>query len=167
VHYAGGYTRSSRDIHLDAHGDYNLRASCGRGDGSRSDSTISLNQVLENDHGSFRWYTGGGGGSKSYTVQPGDTLRGIAGKFGTSFDDIARHNGISNPDLIYPSQVLQIPGGHGGGGRGNFGASARNVRLVDGGQKLEAELSRNGEWQYASIILDERISNQGGTLRLI
>ncbi|KAI5459235.1 CVNH domain-containing protein, partial [Mariannaea sp. PMI_226] len=179
AHYGGGFTTSSRDVRLDeSHGEWNLRASCKRYDGSYESSTLSLNKILENDCGSFRWYeghhSGGGGGPRSYTVQQGDTLRAIAAKFGgTSFEEIARHNGISNPDLIYPGQTLQIPGGggehHGGGGHGgNFGSSARHVRLVDGGQKLEAELRReNGDWVHASIVLDERIKNDNGTLQLI
>jgi hypothetical protein len=59
-----------------------------------------------------------------------------------------------------------VPGGgrHGGGG---FGSSARHVRLVDGGQRLEGELSRDGDWVLSSIILDERIRNFNGTLELV
>ncbi|RSL59002.1 hypothetical protein CEP54_007474 [Fusarium duplospermum] len=166
--YAGNFTASSRDIHLDTHGDYILSASCGRGDGSRNHSSISLNRVLENHRGSFRWVDGGKrGGSNTVTVQQGDTLRTIAARFNCSFDEIARHNNINNPDLIYPGQTLQVPGGGSSGGYGNFGDSARNVRLVDGGQKLEAELSHNGEWCFSSVVLDERIENNRGELRLI
>lgn len=42
------------------------------------------------------------------TVQPGDTLSGIAAMFGTSYQHIADINGLSNPNLIYPGQVLKI-----------------------------------------------------------
>ncbi|KAF4336088.1 CVNH domain protein [Fusarium beomiforme] len=166
-HYAGNFTASSRDIRLDAHGDYVLHASCRREDGDYQYTSISLDKILENDRGSFRWSAGGHhGGSSSVTVQQGDTLRGIAARFNCSFEEIARHNNINNPDLIYPGQTLQIPGGgrHGGGG---FGWSARHVRLVDGGQRLEGELSRDGDWVLSSIILDERIRNFNGTLELI
>ncbi|KAF6830287.1 CVNH domain-containing protein [Colletotrichum plurivorum] len=165
--FAGGFTGSARDIRLDAHGDYNLRASCKRRDGSWQESTISLNRILTNDQGSFRWHSGGaGGGSQSYTVQQGDTLRNIGDRFGTSWEEIARRNNISNPDQIWPGQNLQIGGGGGGSG-GNFGASARDVRLVDGGSRLEAELSRNGQYVRSSINLDERIANNDGTLVLV
>lgn len=44
----------------------------------------------------------------TYTVQSGDTLSGIAAKFGTTYQAIAAKNGIANPNLIYPGQVLHI-----------------------------------------------------------
>lgn len=44
----------------------------------------------------------------TYTVQSGDTLSGIASKFGTTYQSLAAKNGIANPDLIYPGQVLHI-----------------------------------------------------------
>ncbi|CUS26149.1 lys [Paucilactobacillus oligofermentans DSM 15707 = LMG 22743] len=42
----------------------------------------------------------------AYTVQSGDTLSGIANEFGTDYWSIANANGISNPDSIYPGQIL-------------------------------------------------------------
>ena len=165
--FGGNFTESSQDIRLDAHGDYVLHAQCRRLDGSYQSSSISLNQIIENDGGSFRWSGGNSNGGSSYTVQQGDTLRSIAERFShCTFDSLARHNNISNPDLIYPGQNLQIPGGGTRGG-GNFGASARNIRLTDGGQKLEGELSRDGEWHFRSIILDERIGNRNGCLEFV
>lgn len=51
---------------------------------------------------------------------------------------------------------------------GNFGASARNVRLVDGGRTLEAELKNcSGGWVWDRIALDERIGNNNGDLILV
>lgn len=44
----------------------------------------------------------------TYTVQSGDTLWRIALKYGTTVQEIAHINGIENPNLIYPGQVLQI-----------------------------------------------------------
>ena len=44
----------------------------------------------------------------TYTVQAGDTLSGIASKFGTTYQALAAKNGIANPNLIYPGQVLHI-----------------------------------------------------------
>ena len=52
------------------------------------------------------------GGSSSnvikYTVKSGDTLSGIAAKYGTTYQKIAADNGIANPNKIYPGQVLII-----------------------------------------------------------
>ena len=45
---------------------------------------------------------------QTYVVKPGDTLSGIAAKYGTTYQELARKNGISNPNLIYPGQVLKI-----------------------------------------------------------
>lgn len=46
--------------------------------------------------------------SKTYIVKSGDTLSGIASKFGTTYQEIAKKNGITNPNKIYPGQVLKI-----------------------------------------------------------
>ena len=46
--------------------------------------------------------------SKTYTVKSGDTLSAIAVKYGTTYQEIARKNGIANPNKIYPGQVLKI-----------------------------------------------------------
>ncbi|MBC2778161.1 M23 family metallopeptidase [Parasphingopyxis marina] len=46
-----------------------------------------------------------------YTVQPGDTLSGIARQTGAGVDAIARANALPPPYLIRPGQTLDIPGG--------------------------------------------------------
>ncbi len=46
-----------------------------------------------------------------YVVQPGDTLRGVAGKTGAGSEAIARANGIERPFLIRAGRRLTIPGG--------------------------------------------------------
>ena len=46
----------------------------------------------------------------TYTVQPGDTMSAIAAKFGVRLMDLATANpGITDPDLIYVGQVINIP----------------------------------------------------------
>lgn len=44
----------------------------------------------------------------TYTVKSGDTLSGIASKYGTTYQAIASKNGITNPNKIYPGQVLKL-----------------------------------------------------------
>jgi len=43
-----------------------------------------------------------------YIVKSGDTLSGIAKKYNTTYQKIAKDNNISNPNLIYPNQKLVI-----------------------------------------------------------
>lgn len=43
-----------------------------------------------------------------HTVQKGETLSGIAGKYGTTYQEIAKLNGIANPNKIYPGQKLRV-----------------------------------------------------------
>ncbi len=44
----------------------------------------------------------------TYTVRRGDTLSGIASRFGTTVADLARINSIANPNLIYVGQTLTL-----------------------------------------------------------
>lgn len=47
-----------------------------------------------------------GTASKTYTVHLGDTLSGIANKLGVSVSYLQSKNHVSNPNLIYPDQIL-------------------------------------------------------------
>lgn len=44
----------------------------------------------------------------TYTVQPGDTLYGIAAKTGASVDEIVRINKIMNPNLIHVGEIFKL-----------------------------------------------------------
>lgn len=46
--------------------------------------------------------------SNTYTVKSGDTLSGIAGKFNTTYTQLAQLNHISNPNMIHVGQVLTL-----------------------------------------------------------
>ena len=48
-------------------------------------------------------------GTSAYIVKEGDTLSAIARIYNTTYQVLAEYNGISNPDLIYPGQVINIP----------------------------------------------------------
>lgn len=51
---------------------------------------------------------GRGSGAVYYTVRSGDTLSGIAAKYGTTYQKIAQMNGIANPNKIYAGQKLRV-----------------------------------------------------------
>lgn len=60
----------------------------------------------------------GGGGSQpstggTYTVVKGDTLSGIAGKYGTTWQELQRLNGLADPNKIFPGQKIKVPSGGG------------------------------------------------------
>ena len=44
-----------------------------------------------------------------YIVKRGDTLSGIARRYNTTYQELARYNSIANPNLIYVNQVIKIP----------------------------------------------------------
>lgn len=46
----------------------------------------------------------------TYTVKKGDTLSAIAKQYGTTYQEIAKANGISDPNKIYAGQTLNIGG---------------------------------------------------------
>lgn len=46
--------------------------------------------------------------ARYYTVRSGDTLSGIASRYGTTYTRLAQINGISNPNLIYPGQSIKV-----------------------------------------------------------
>lgn len=52
----------------------------------------------------------------TYIIKPGDTLYGIALIHGVTIAALIQANGITNPNIIYAGQLLNIPGASGGGG---------------------------------------------------
>lgn len=52
---------------------------------------------------------GNASAGRTYTVKAGDTLSGIAAKYGTSYQVLAQINGIANPNLIYAGQTIKLP----------------------------------------------------------
>ncbi|WP_168011775.1 peptidoglycan DD-metalloendopeptidase family protein [Halomonas salinarum] len=68
--------------------------------------------------------------SGSYTVEPGDTLYGIAWRYEMDFRDLAQLNGITPPYRIQPGQQLRLASGQGGERQGGAIANAE----ASGGQ---------------------------------
>lgn len=80
---------------------------------------------------------------QTYTVQSGDTLSGIAAKFGTSWQRLASDNGIPDPNVIYPGQVLAV----------NGSAPARQTYTVQSGDTLSGIAAAYGtSWQRLADI---------------
>ena len=46
----------------------------------------------------------------TYVIQEGDNLSSIARELGTTVEEMQRVNGITNPSLIFPGQILKVPG---------------------------------------------------------
>ena len=74
--------------------------------------------------------------TQTYTVKSGDTLSSIASKYGTTYQELARINGISNPNKIYPGQVLKIGGGS--------SISSTEYYMVKSGDTLSAIAKKYG-----------------------
>ena len=93
----------------------------------------------------------GWGCSTYYTVQPGDTLSGIARWYGVSVHALAQANHISNPNLIFAGQTLCIPSGSGGGGGGSGQHVVRYGQTLSGiaayyGTTTSCLAQANGIW---------------------
>lgn len=52
-------------------------------------------------------------GETTYIVVKGDTLSGIAKRYGTTYQKLAEYNGIKNPNIIHVGQKIIIPGPNG------------------------------------------------------
>ena len=64
----------------------------------------------------------------TYVIQPGDTLSGIAERYGTTVSALSSLNGISNPDLIYAGNTIRVPENS---GSGSSGAQYYTIRSGD------------------------------------
>lgn len=67
-----------------------------------------------------------------YTVRYGDTLSEIASKYGTTYQQLAQINNISNPNLIFPGQVLVIYGNSGNNGNASQGTVSATYTVRSG-----------------------------------
>lgn len=83
--------------------------------------------------------------SVDYTVQRGDTLKRIADEHGVSLAELLEVNTIPNPNLIYPGQVITIPG-------------KDLVHVVARGDTLSTIAKRYGS-SVSSIALANSLSN--------
>ena len=93
---------------------------------------------------------------KTYIVQSGDTLTSIAKKFNTTADKIALLNNITNPNLIYPGQILKIETSINSSTRGyNF-----NTMYTVQKRDTLLGISRKLDVDYKELIQKNDITNQ-------
>ena len=88
----------------------------------------------------------------NYTVKKGDTLSAIAKQHGTTVSDIAKANGINDPNKIYSGQVLNI---------GNYNNSA----TLTAPEKPKApvfDYTPSDTVTQAEDLLKEQIKNKPG-----
>lgn len=105
-------------------------------------------------------------GTFSYTVQPGDSMWSIAKKFGVSLDALIRANPqIPNPNLIFPGQIVCVPGGAPPPGKCPPGTFAYTVKPGDSmwsiarkfGVSLDALIRANPQITNPSLIFPGQI----------
>jgi LysM repeat protein len=108
----------------------------------------------------------------AHVVQPGETLYGIAARYGISAIALARANGITNPALIQSQQQLTIPlaaaragvggvtGARPGGLPGTASGESAEVYVVKAGDTLAAIAARSGS-SVGAIANANRLSNLG------
>ena len=114
--------------------------------------------------------TGGSGETdrnNTYTVQAGDCLSTIGQKFGVSWGSIATANGIYSPYIIYPGQVITIPGGSGGTVQSQTYAVRSGDCLSTIGQKFGVSwgniATANGIYSPYTIYPGQVITIPGGS----
>jgi hypothetical protein len=85
----------------------------------------------------------------THVVQPGETLSGIAG---SNWAAVAAANGIANPDLIFPGDVITLDGAtsvSGGSAAAPAAAAPASAPAVSGGGTVWDELAQcesSGDW---------------------
>lgn len=89
-----------------------------------------------------------------YIVKKGDTLSGIASKYGTTYQVLASYNGISNPNLIGVGQTIKIPNGT----MSHITNTSSRTYIVKSGDTLSSIAKKYGT-TYQKIAKDNNISN--------
>lgn len=79
----------------------------------------------------------------THVVQYGETLSSIAYQYGTDYQTLAALNGLANPNLIYPGQVLKVNG-----------LATSNVYTVKYGDNLSSIAAKLGTTYQALAALN-------------
>lgn len=103
--------------------------------------------------------SGAAAGGGTYTVQPGDTLSGIAARHGLDWRTLAMDNGLANPDLILPGQTLRLGGGSPGGTGGTGGVGGPEAGGGTGNGRNPADVARQYLGRNAAELRGDRSDN--------
>ena len=79
----------------------------------------------------------------THVVQHGETLSSIAYQYGTDYQTLAALNGLANPNLIYPGQVLKVNG-----------SATSNVYTVQFGDNLSSIAAKLGTTYQTLAVLN-------------
>ena len=93
----------------------------------------------------------------TYVVRTGDTLSGIALRYGATVSELANINGIANPNLIYPGEDIRIPTNSNVNGN-ETRATSKIIYTVKPGDTLSAIALRYGV-SVSQIASINNISN--------
>ncbi|MFX4038429.1 LysM peptidoglycan-binding domain-containing protein [Enterococcus faecalis] len=83
----------------------------------------------------------------THVVQYGETLSSIAYQYGTDYQTLAALNGLANPNLIYPGQVLKVNG-----------SATSNVYTVKYGDNLSSIAAKLGT-NYQTLAALNSLAN--------
>ena len=90
-------------------------------------------------------------GMQTHVVQYGENLSGIATEYGTTWQELARINALSNPSIIYPGQTLSVSGSQ------SVATQARQC-VVESGDTLSTIAAQFGT-TVERLVSDNGISN--------
>lgn len=111
---AGTYTLQAGDTLGAVARDHGVSVSAlARANGIADPDRVYAGQVLTIPGGSGRGGGGAASGSRTHVIAPGETLGGIARRYGVSVSALARANGIADVNRIVAGRPLTVPGGPG------------------------------------------------------
>lgn len=91
------------------------------------------------------------------TVERGDTLSGIASKYGKglSYKQLASMNGISNPNLIYVGQIIKLSGATATSSSSNKTTNSSMVEITHFGIQSDTENTLFATWAWSKSNTDK------------